>query len=121
MWPRIAQGLRIIGKRTNPAWTPGIVLDALEQGRAFLYASEGGWVVLEIQSDHRERYLNVWLAHFSANAAKAKRSEFVAWLDDVAMRAIGSTDWRFSSPRKGWAGLEPDCEVHTITWRRKRK
>jgi hypothetical protein len=62
-------------------------------------------------------YLNVWLAWFKPNRARAVRAQFIAWLDQIG-RAIGCEFIEFSSPRDGWVGIEPDFRLHMKIWRR---
>ncbi len=122
-WPEVEKGLVQIQRRVGEtSWTVENVREAIETGFAGLFTCPDGFVVLHLDAEpcSKKPFLNVWLAYFKAGKAKARRAEFIAWLDHEAFRLLGNYDWRFSSPRGGWKGIEPDCEVHMITWRRKR-
>jgi hypothetical protein len=124
VWDRVERGLQIVQKRVGRTnWTIEQVKNCILGGKAGLFLHCEGFLILE--PDHEplsfKPFLNVWLAYFRPGKAKALRAELVAWLDEQALRMTGTTDWRFSSPREGWVGIEPDCELHMKTWRRKQK
>jgi hypothetical protein len=123
VWPVVERGLKEIQRRVGETnWTPAQVKEALQSGFAGLFICPDGFVVTHVDTEpcSGKPFLNVWLACFKPGKAKARRTEFVAFLDFECFRTLGHYDWRFSSPREGWEGIEPDCEVHLITWRRKR-
>lgn len=100
-------------------WTPQAVKERLELGAAALFVHTDGFVILEKCSEavSERPYLNVWLAWFKPNRARAVRAQFIAWLDQIG-RAIGCEFIEFSSPRDGWVGIEPDFRLHMKIWRR---
>lgn len=59
-------------------------------------------------------FVNVWIAWFKPQQAKALRAELIAWLDQLTNK-----NWKFNSPRMGWHALESECEIERIIWRRK--
>lgn len=103
--------------RTN--WTIDAVRQHLETGLVGLFVCADGFVVLEKKNEDvsGRPYLNVWLAWFKPGKARAMRAQFIEWLDKIAL-SIGCEWWEFASPRKGWAGIEPDCRLHMQIWRR---
>jgi hypothetical protein len=123
VWAFVDCGLRQIQRKCGQLnWTAGQVKNLVLAGKAGLFLHPDGFVILE--PDHEplsfKPFLNVWLAWFRPGKAKTIRAQLVAWLDAQAMQMVGTKDWRFSSPRLGWANeIEPFCEIHMMTWRRK--
>lgn len=109
----------VIRKCGKPNWTSEAVKDRIAKGQAGLFISPDGFLILErcTEAVSEKPYLNVWLAWFKPTRAKAVRSEFVAWLDAKA-KSIGCSFIEFSSPREGWAVIEPAFRKHMIHWRR---
>lgn len=120
-WPFVQWGLRQIKRRCGEGnWKDEDVYRLVNEGKAGLFVCDDGFVVLEGLAEplSNRRYLNVWLAWFKPQLAKRKRKELIAWLDEKA-REIGAEWWEFRSPRRGWALIEPECEMQSIVWRRK--
>lgn len=124
VWAFVSHGLAVIQRRCGGAnWTADQVKHLILSGKAGLFLHKDGFLILE--PDHEplsfKPFMNVWLSWFRPGTAKAMRCELVSWLDAQAVRMVGTKDWRFSSPRAWRAEIEPYCEVHMITWRRKAK
>lgn len=119
-WPTVLRGIESISKRCGFI-DPEVILEKLRSNDAGLFVCDDGFVLLEIDADKmtREQFLNVWLAHFKPGVAKKRRRAFIAWLDEKTVET-NCKWWQFTSPRKGWVGIQPDCEVALITWRRKK-
>ena len=120
-WPFVAYGLAQILKKCGPMnWTPPDVSAHIAEGRSGIFVCDDGFVILEVLTEplSERRYLNVWLAWFKPKAGVRKRKELVAWLDEMREKT-DSHWWEFRSPRQGWKIIEPDCEIHSIIWRRK--
>lgn len=116
-WPVVEAGLLEIIRRTREQWTPVHVLQALNEGRAHLFASEDGFFVLQPMRDEwtSAPVTHVWAMWFKPGMAKAREQELRDWLDDITGKRI-----RGSSPRMGWGrALGPDWEIERIIWRRK--
>ena len=104
-------------RRCPATWTPEIIRHYIETGQAGLFVCEGGFLILEQCADVGIPFLNVWIAWFKPNFAKAHRKELIAWLDQMRDQ-LKCEWWQFSSPREGWVGIEPDCKKAMTIWRR---
>lgn len=118
-WAFVERGLNVVRSLCDEPWTADDILRCLVDEQAALYVRGDGFVILEQcnESISRRKYLNVWIMWFSPGRGKAIQREVIAWLD--AMRLAHSCEWiQFSSPRDGWAGIEPDFVRHRVIWRR---
>jgi hypothetical protein len=121
-WQEVERGLKAVQKKIGSTnWTVEQVKNCILSGKAGLFVHDDGFVILE--PDHEplsfKPFMNVWIAWFKPQKAAAIRRYLVAWLDEQAVRMVGTKDWRFSSPRAGWSVIEGDCDIHMKTWRRK--
>lgn len=111
-------GLQQVIRRTREKWTPTHVLQALYEGRAFLFLSDDGFFVLQPSREDWTSMplVTVWAMWFRPGTAKEKQKEIRNWLDQVTNKRA-----RMSSPRMGWGkALGPDWEIERIVWRRKK-
>lgn len=121
LWPQVSPGLSQIKRRCNASWTVEQIRAHLLQGRASLYLSDVGFVILEKCSEPMtfEPYLNVWLMFFKPKEGMKRRDEIVKWLDG-AQRYARCAWWQFGSPRDEWAStIAPYCEKVMTIWRRR--
>jgi hypothetical protein len=119
-WEWVERGLNQIIRKTQEKWSAAHVSQALFEGRAFLFVSDRGFVVLQqLREDWTcAPYVNVWAAWFEPGEAKKRRQELSEWLDTVTEQH-GCVTWKFGSPRKGWKGYE-GWEIDKVIWRRKK-
>ena len=120
-WGFVEPGICKILERCNTqTFTPRDIYRHLNQGRAFLFVREEGFVVLEKCQEplSTEPYLNVWLMWFRPGEAEKLETELIAWLDQMrdTHRCLW---WEFSSPREAWGrALDKVAKRHVTTWRR---
>ncbi len=118
-WAFVSAGLQEIIRITREDWTPTHVRQGINEGWAFLYVEDDGFIVLQRLKEEwtAEPYLHIWAMWFEPNKAKEKRSELASWLKETTERA-GCRRWKFGSPRMGWGGVG-ECEVERVIYRSK--
>lgn len=118
-WAFVERGLNVVRDLCHEPWTADDMLQRLVDEKAALYRRDDGFVILEQCSEaiSGRKFLNVWVMWFAPGRGKAIRREALSWLD--AMKTAHACEWiEFSSPRDGWAGMEPDFVRHRVIWRR---
>ena len=120
VWPEVERGLLQILRRCPQPWSPEDVKSHLKQLRAYLYADEDGFFIVEKnQEPHRGTwYLNVWCMYFRPGKGREKRADLIALLDRLKDEAL--CDYiTFTSPRGAWSkALDGYFTLHSCNWRR---
>jgi hypothetical protein len=119
-WAFVENGLNHVRILCDEPWSAEDILARLVDERAALYLRDDGFLILEQCEEpiSLKRYLNVWVMWFRPGQGRKVRDISVQWLDAMKL-AHGCAWWQFSSPRDGWAGMEPLCERYRTIWRRK--